>query len=224
MPSFHSSRRLRRTVAKTGRNDLCPCGSGKKFKRCCLNRNWTQNEDHTPRNDPPLLNRNLVLIEALIDILGVKHHDWSEIKRDLTKDQVREFFKLVAGLWPHETKLAPLLPQPDQKLRGLFIGLQRPESILENVLRYSLYSDEIVIVNPFVNPNCIAPKYNPILRPDIHKAQFLKFASMPLQLSPWIASGIVVMMPDPGDFDYPLRKATWDSARERWKGKEPPVG
>jgi hypothetical protein len=21
---------------KTGRNDLCPCGSGKKFKRCCL--------------------------------------------------------------------------------------------------------------------------------------------------------------------------------------------
>ena len=22
---------------KLGRNDLCPCGSGKRFKRCCLN-------------------------------------------------------------------------------------------------------------------------------------------------------------------------------------------
>jgi hypothetical protein len=22
-------------MTKTGRNDLCPCGSGKKFKRCC---------------------------------------------------------------------------------------------------------------------------------------------------------------------------------------------
>jgi uncharacterized protein YecA (UPF0149 family) len=22
---------------KLGRNDLCPCGSGKLFKRCCLN-------------------------------------------------------------------------------------------------------------------------------------------------------------------------------------------
>jgi hypothetical protein len=22
---------------KTGRNDPCPCGSGKKYKRCCLN-------------------------------------------------------------------------------------------------------------------------------------------------------------------------------------------
>jgi uncharacterized protein YchJ len=23
-------------VAKLGRNDLCPCGSGKRFKKCCL--------------------------------------------------------------------------------------------------------------------------------------------------------------------------------------------
>jgi uncharacterized protein YecA (UPF0149 family) len=22
-------------AAKVGRNDLCPCGSGKKFKKCC---------------------------------------------------------------------------------------------------------------------------------------------------------------------------------------------
>ncbi len=23
------------TVAKVGRNDPCPCGSGRKFKKCC---------------------------------------------------------------------------------------------------------------------------------------------------------------------------------------------
>jgi len=23
------------TTAKAGRNELCPCGSGKKFKKCC---------------------------------------------------------------------------------------------------------------------------------------------------------------------------------------------
>ena len=26
---------IRRDVAKVGRNDPCPCGSGKKFKQCC---------------------------------------------------------------------------------------------------------------------------------------------------------------------------------------------
>ena len=25
-----------RTEPKVGRNELCPCGSGKKYKRCCL--------------------------------------------------------------------------------------------------------------------------------------------------------------------------------------------
>ncbi|PJI55426.1 hypothetical protein CTI14_04955 [Methylobacterium radiotolerans] len=30
---------MARSVAnygKVGRNELCPCGSGKKFKRCCI--------------------------------------------------------------------------------------------------------------------------------------------------------------------------------------------
>jgi SEC-C motif domain protein len=27
-----------RTTPKTGRNDPCPCGSGKKYKHCCLNK------------------------------------------------------------------------------------------------------------------------------------------------------------------------------------------
>jgi uncharacterized protein YecA (UPF0149 family) len=25
---------------KLGRNDLCPCGSGKRFKKCCLGNGW----------------------------------------------------------------------------------------------------------------------------------------------------------------------------------------
>jgi len=28
---------LQTSRAKVGRNEPCPCGSGKKFKRCCLN-------------------------------------------------------------------------------------------------------------------------------------------------------------------------------------------
>ena len=29
---------IRRNNQKIGRNQLCPCGSGKKYKKCCLNR------------------------------------------------------------------------------------------------------------------------------------------------------------------------------------------
>ena len=27
-----------RTTPKIGRNEICPCGSGKKYKNCCLNK------------------------------------------------------------------------------------------------------------------------------------------------------------------------------------------
>jgi preprotein translocase subunit SecA len=27
-----------RSTAKVGRNDPCPCGSGKKYKNCCINK------------------------------------------------------------------------------------------------------------------------------------------------------------------------------------------
>ena len=33
-PSAHTSE-PRRKATKVGRNDPCPCGSGKKYKRCC---------------------------------------------------------------------------------------------------------------------------------------------------------------------------------------------
>ena len=29
---------VKREGPKVGRNDPCPCGSGKKFKKCCLNK------------------------------------------------------------------------------------------------------------------------------------------------------------------------------------------
>ena len=38
MPDFGASlagRTIRRDKPKTGRNEPCPCGSGKKYKKCC---------------------------------------------------------------------------------------------------------------------------------------------------------------------------------------------
>ena len=206
---------------KVGRNDLCPCGSGVKFKRCCLNKEYSAKTPDSDRGS--LLRRNRILIEAVIDILGLKKRDWADVKRDISSEQVREVFQVVAYLWPPRTNLSSLLPVPDGKLRGLFLGLQRPENILANVLRYSLYSDEIVVVSPFTNPHCIVEKHNPLAHPDQYKPQVLKLAAMLLQLAPWIDAGLVTMMPDPGDFDYALRKAAWDAARERWKRNPLPI-
>jgi preprotein translocase subunit SecA len=38
-----------RTAKKVGRNDPCPCGSGKKYKNCCLDRDLAANSNR-PNN------------------------------------------------------------------------------------------------------------------------------------------------------------------------------
>ena len=46
---------------KTGRNELCPCGSGKKYKKCCLNKDREEQEiKKNPINESnlPTLNRS----------------------------------------------------------------------------------------------------------------------------------------------------------------------
>jgi hypothetical protein len=45
------------------------------------------------------------------------------------------------------------MPAPDSSLRALYLGENDPEVLVENVFRFSLYADEIVIVNPFKNPH-----------------------------------------------------------------------
>jgi uncharacterized protein len=37
LPHRKAASTFRRETAKVGRNDPCPCGSGKKFKKCCGN-------------------------------------------------------------------------------------------------------------------------------------------------------------------------------------------
>lgn len=39
-------------ASKVGRNDSCPCGSGKKYKKCCLNKERTQLKDLYLSDDP----------------------------------------------------------------------------------------------------------------------------------------------------------------------------
>jgi len=49
-----------------GRNDPCPCGSGKKYKRCCLG---TQEDPQvTPKNTMPAL---VVLVLGLVVVVVV---------------------------------------------------------------------------------------------------------------------------------------------------------
>jgi hypothetical protein len=202
-------------MTKIGRNDPCSCGSGIKFKKCCLNKHSSP----TPAISIPLtLNeRTTILYNAMVDIFGVKNaKEWNDIKKFVTGDRISHFHKIIASLWPPDTNLEPLLPKSDDgKLRAFYMGRHRPDLIIKNIVRYSLYTDEILILLPFQNPWSIRSEFNPILNPDQYKSYMLQNIDFTLRLAPWIFSGHVKFIPDPGDFDYELRKKTFELAENQ---------
>ena len=49
-------------MAKTGRNDLCPCGSGRKYKKCCE----AKDDGGTMRNRLMLIVVGGVMLAAIV--------------------------------------------------------------------------------------------------------------------------------------------------------------
>jgi hypothetical protein len=204
-----------------GRNDLCPCGSQKKYKYCCLpldeKRAWRVG---LTRSAETLRQKNIALIAAVSDIFGL-NRAWDQVKKSFTDARIREFYRFAADLWPVETDQRNTLPLPDSSLRALYLGENEPEMMVHNVFRFSLYADQILVVNPVLNPNVIAEEMNPIARPGEWRIQTLRVVYQLAQLAPWVDAGLVVLIPDPGDFDRSLRVRTWDLANERLKGIKP---
>jgi hypothetical protein len=208
---------------KIGRNDPCPCKSGKKYKKCHGRQDPPSFFDSPAQAKVPSLHeRNLILLGAVADIFRLtKGEDIWEIKRNISDAQVRAIYQVVADIWPPFTDLNGLLPFPDRSLRALYMGDINPEQIVRNVFRFSLYTDQILVIDPFHNPWGMAEEFNPLVNPGQWKADTLKLIFFTMLLAPWIEAGLVTIVPDPGNFDFPLRKKTWDLASERLKGWTP---
>jgi hypothetical protein len=160
------------------------------------------------------------LLASMADIFGLER-PWNKVKDGMTDSQIREFYTFIAQLWPVDTDSRLIMPAPDTTLRALYLGENEPELMLQNVFRFCLYADQIVIVNPFDNPNMMAEEFNPILHPGEWRLQTLRLVYHLMLLAPLIEAGLVILIPDPGDFNRDLRVRTWDLATKRLQGWKP---
>ena len=68
----------------TGRNDLCPCGSGKKFKNCCINKIGTEKIEGYEQ----WLNKQT---EAIMTTCLVSSMEVLKDKFEFTQEQLKKF-------------------------------------------------------------------------------------------------------------------------------------
>jgi hypothetical protein len=198
-----------------GRNDPCHCKSGRKYKKCCKDLDDTaDNRLKIARMPQSLRERNLTLIAAMTEIFHLER-PWEKVKEGMSDSRIRAFYEFIAESWPSDTPLESTLPPPGSNLRALYLGENMPEAMIENVFRFSLYADEIVLTHPFENPSRIREEFNPLVHPEQWRIQTLRTIYQLHMLAPWIVAGMVVLIPDPGDFNFKLMMKTFRMAEAR---------
>lgn len=202
-----------------GRNDLCGCGSGRKYKNCCQN---VPKELRTTWSVASIRERQLAFCNCIRHVLGLDSgKTWLDVRRELSDAQVKEIYEFYCVLWPRETDIYSLLPKSDGKYRGLYTGQLDIRTIGISALPMASMFDEFLIETPVTNPNTIRTEFNPIDNPGQYKFQALKEFMFMLQLEPYIALGLVSLIPDPSEFDMPLMKEMLIMAKGRVDRQEP---
>lgn len=197
-----------------GALDACLCGSGRTYERCCKD---IPVEDRMPSNVFSIRERNLMFCGAIDEILGIdKGKSWEDVRRELTDEQVKQIHEAYSSLWPTDTDIADLLPRPDARvIRGLYVGLIDPRTVLMSVIGWLRYFDEIVILNPFLNPTSVKAEFSPVKSPAQFKEQTLKNVMLLYTLMPFIRAGIVHLVPDPVQLNIAFRDALWTEIKRK---------
>ena len=155
-----------------------------------------------------------MLIAAAKEIFHLER-PWDQVKSGMTDARIKAFYEFIADLWPLSTPPVERFPSPASGLRALYLGENMPEVMIDSVFRFSLYADQIILPHPFDNPHRLREQFNPILHPDAWRLQTLRVVHQLAMLAPWIVADIVVMMPEPGDFDPALFWKTAEMAKAR---------
>jgi len=193
--------------------NVCGCGSGKAFRVCCsskpiaLRPTWSELS---------IRERNFMLYNGIGNVLGfAEGKDWTQIRRELTDDQISTIYRLYEGLWPRETDLLQLLPKPDGCNRAIYTGSIHPEAITEFALGASLYFGDLIIEHPFMHAGTVKKKFSPVENPKAYRQEFLKTVMFLLTIMPLVDAGLINLVPDPCNFDLHLRDQMLHMARAR---------
>ena len=199
-----------------GVNDPCGCGSGKKYKKCCKDKPKSK---RTSWKVLSIRERNLGFFRAVNAILGLDAgKDWNDVRRELDEDKVKRIHELYGYTWPLDTDLFELLPKPDGNTRALYAGILDPRTTPFIVSNACLYFGDVMVQNPFINPNQVNPKFSPVENPHTYLIQTLKNLLFFFQLFPLIESGRVNLFPDPSSVDPILQREVMELAQLRSKG------
>lgn len=83
---------------KIGRNDPCPCGSGKKYKHCCLGRSKVVTGNQTPIKQTPIIQASPKSEKSDISMLAIMRFEQKLQEKPEGLEQISKQFEEYSDL------------------------------------------------------------------------------------------------------------------------------
>jgi hypothetical protein len=144
----------------------------------------------------------------LLDTLE-KPITWPSIKRACTPKAIRKIHEAIPEIWPSENDLYRIYESEKVHNNGLYIGKYDVHSIFKGLTRHSIYSDRILLFDPFLDPRTLRPEFNPVEKPERYGINTLQNLLLWIELKPWIDSGLIGFIKKPEDFNSRLSAEAW---------------
>lgn len=153
----------------------------------------TKRDNYFHRSGKKLLS----LIEKHLSVSG-KNED-VKFGEHINEQSVDSFYtEYLASVRPSKLRPEKILPRPaSTKLRGLYLGSPTPNSLLNNLVRHSLYVDQILLTDPFQSIVMLDSEKNVRQEPGIWLETVINNAIAIQAISDWIEADIVRLIPNP---------------------------
>lgn len=160
--------------------------------------------------------KNIEFFNFLNDTFDLnKTRDWKDISRSITLLKVKRTYRVFADLFPRKFDYINELKKSQNTFSSIHYGTLKGHSIIDEIVRFSLYSDQIIVFHPLQNPVITNQDISPSRDPKYWLPDFLQALYFYIVIQKWVRQGIVKLIINPYEYDFGLRDKIDKEAKER---------
>lgn len=161
-------------------------------------------------------NQNELFFVFLNDTFQLKKlKTWDDIAKTITLEKVKKTYKTFAQLFPRNFNYIEELKKSNSSFSSLHFGQIKANKIIDEVVRFSLYSEKILVFHPLQNPSITNQQNDPRKDPKYWLPDFLEAIYFYITIQKWVKAGIIKLIINPVEYDFYLREKITTEAKAR---------
>jgi hypothetical protein len=150
--------------------------------------------------------QNEKFYDFLNETFGInKYRKWEDIAKNITLLKVKRTYRVFADLFPRNYPYFLELEKTRCEFSSIHYGTIKANKIIDEVVRFSLYSDKIIVFHPLQNPSVTNLKIDPRKNPKYWLPDFLDSLYFYIVIQKWVKSGIIKLIINPYEYDLDVR-------------------